>query len=572
MFMKKNLNPLLDPRGIQERPIVQLATRVGVEELKKGRILFYDNTKLSFCNYGEVFVRIKERFGEMGIRNFIDYRETVRGKDTRALEQYAAMLAKEKPVAAVIALGDMGTSPATCIVTIALELQGIPSVYITAPPGGDLVEGVAVYRAGNLCLCKIDIYQASTREDVRREIDLKWDYIIESLTADAETLKKTAHIDFKMDIIPPAKDGLLPIINALDVLDSKLYEPGCYMEEIMDYLNREHIGDGLPVIPPTQARLESMLAYCPFDPKMALCREVGPTGKDIVVRDVAIAAVMAGCKPQAMPVLITAFKALADPRYNLLQSVTTSHPGGNLILVSGPIAQEIGISGKQGCLGPGYPANATIGRAVNLAILNVCRAVPGLCDLDCIASQAEFTYCFAEEPGLAQWEMINEERYDAGTTTVYVLKAEPQHDIIDFLSLNGHDLLDTITASCTTLGSNNAYIPGPLVLVLTPDHGMMLKNSGYSKDRIREHIHLRAVHETPMVNNRGLVPVRPAEFASKHPMPVTRTPRDVEMVVVGGRGGHSGVILPWALHSESIVLPVTLPNGAKAKSIEEFRR
>jgi hypothetical protein len=75
-----------------------------------------------------------------------------------------------------------------------------------------------------------------------------------------------------------------------------------------------------------------------------------------------------------------------------------------------------------------------------------------------------------------------------------------------------------------------------------------------------------------MVNNRGLVPVRPAEFASKHPMPVTRTPRDVEMVVVGGRGGHSGVILPWALHSESIVLPVTLPNGAKAKSIEEFRR
>jgi hypothetical protein len=570
--MTKQLNPLLDPRGIQQRPIVQLAPRISIEELKKSRILFYDNTKLSFCNYGEVFVRIKQRFHEMGIHNFIDYRETVRGKDTQALEKYAAMLAKEKPVAAVVALGDMGTSPATCVVTIALEKLGIPSVYITAPPGGDLVEGVAVYRAGNLCLCKIDIYQASTKEEVRREIDLKWDYIIDSLTADAETLKQTAHIDFKMDVVPPAKDGLLPIINALEVQDSKLYEPGCYLEEIMDYLNLEHIGDGLPVIPPTRVRLEKMLAYCPFDPDTVLCREVGPTGKDIVVRDVAIAAVMAGCKPQAMPILITAFKALADPRYNLLQSVTTSHPGGNLVLVSGPIAQEIGISGKQGCLGPGYPANATIGRAVNLVILNVCRAVPGLCDLDCLASQAEFTYCFAEEPGLAQWEMINEEHYDSETTTVYVLKAEPQHDIIDFLSLNGHDLLDTITASCTTLGSNNAYIPGPLVLVLTPDHGMMLKNSGHTKDMIREHIHLRAVHEVPMVNNRGLVPVRPAEFINKHPMPVTRTPKDVEMVVVGGRGGHSGVILPWALHSESIVLPVTLPNGAIAKSIEEFRR
>ncbi len=570
--MNETLKSLLDPRGMQERPVIKLAPRVGIEELKKGKILFYDNTKLSFCNYGEVFVRIKERFREMGIENFVNYRETVRGKDTKALEAYAAMLAEEKPAAAVVALGDMGTSPATCIVTMALEKLGIPAVYITAPPGGELVEGVAVYRAGNLCLCKIDIYQASTIEDVRREVDRKWDYIIDSLTADPQKLKEVARIDFKMDLVPPADNGLLPVTKTIKTDEAGLSEPGCYMEEIMDYLDREHIGDGLPVIPPTQSRLEKMYAYCPFDPAEVLWREVGPTGKDVTVRDVAIAAVMAGCKPQAMPVLVTAFNALADRRYNLLQSVTTSHPGGNMVLVSGPIAQQVGISGRQGCLGPGYPANATIGRAVNLVIMNVCRSVPGICDLDCLASQAEFTYCFAEEPELAQWPMINEEHYDSETTTVYVLKAEPQHDIIDFLSLDGHDLLDTLTDCCTTLGSNNAYIPGPLVLVLTPDHGMMLKNSGYTKDAIREHIHRRAVHDVPMVRNRGLVPVRPPEFADKHPMPVTRNPKDVELVVVGGRGGHSGVILPWALHSESIVLPITLPDGKTARSIEEFKR
>jgi tRNA A37 threonylcarbamoyladenosine biosynthesis protein TsaE len=570
--MNEKLTPLLDPRGLQERPVIKLAPRVSLEKLKSGKILFYDNTKLSFCNYGEVFVRIKERFREMGMANFIDYRETVRGKETAALEKYAEKLAHEKPVAAVVALGDMGTSPATCVVTIALEKLGIPSVYVTAPPGGDLVEGVAVYRAGNLCLCKIDIYQASTKEEVRREIDLKWDYIIDSLTASGEKLKEVARIPFKMDIVPPAKNGMLPVTQKIEATEDRLHEPGCYMEEIMEYLDREHIGDGLPIIPPTRARLDKMYAYCPFDPEMVLWREVGPTGKNVTVKDVAIAAVMAGCKPNAMPVLVTAFKALADPGYNLLQSVTTSHPGGNLVLVSGPIAQEIGISGKQGCLGPGYPANATIGRAVNLVILNVSRAVPGICDLDCIASQAEFTYCFAEEPSLAQWKMINEEHFDSQTTTVYVLKAEPQHDIIDFLSVDGHDLLDTLTDCCTTLGSNNAYVPGPLVLVLTPDHGMMLKNSGYTKEMIREHIHLRAVHDVPMVRGRGLVPVRPPEFADKHPMPVTRSPKDVEIVVVGGRGGHSGVILPWALHSESIVLPVTLPDGKVAKSIEEFKR
>jgi len=403
------------------------------------------------------------------------------------------------------------------------------------------------------------------------QIDLKWDYIINSLTGDEEKLKEIAKIEIDMDKEAPREDGYLPFTENIIIDDSKLLEPGAYMDEINDYFNELKISDGLPIIPPTKARYEKMLEYCPFDEDMVLCNEVGPTGKDITVRDVAIAAVMAGCKPTAMPILIAAFKALNNPRYNLLQSVTTSHPGGNLVLVSGPIAQEIGLSGKQGCLGPGWPMNATIGRAVNLVIMNVCRAVPGVCDLDCVASQAEFTYCFAEEPELACWPMINEERYDAETTTVYVLKAEPPHDIIDFLSLNGHDLLDTITHCCTTLGSNNAYIPGPLVVCLTPDHGKMLKEAGYTKDMIREHIHTYAYHEVPMVRNRGLVPVRPPEFKNKHPMPVTRSPKDVEVVVIGGRGGHSAVILPWALHSEGIVEPVALPDGRIAKSIEDFR-
>lgn len=572
--MKKSLNALLDPRGWQERPILKLAPRVTLDELRKGKILFYNNTKLDFCNYNQVFTRIKENFTKLGITNYFDFKKTVRGNDSKGLENLAAEMVNamgEKPTAAIVAFGDMGTSSATTLVTIALEKMGIPTVYMTAPPGGELVEGVAVYHAGNLCLCKIDVYQASTNEEISAQIDMKWDYILDSLTATGEKLKETAHIDFKMDKIPPTADGLLPIIEKIEVDEEKIYEPGCYMEEIMDYFNEEHISDGLPIIPPTRARYEKMLAYCPYPEDTILWKEVGPSGKDVTVKDVAIAAVMAGCKPQAMPVLVAAFKALFNPKYNLHQSVTTSHPGGNLVLVSGPIAQEIGLSGKQGCMGPGYPANATLGRAVNLVIMNVSRSVPGICDLDCLASQAEFTYCFAEEPSLAQWKMINEEHYDAETTTVYVMKAEPLHDIIDFLSLDGHDLLDTITACCTTLGSNNAYMPGPMVVALTPDHGMMLKNSGYTKEMIQEHIHLRAVHDVPMVRNRGLVPVRPPEFANKHPMPTTRTPKDVEVVVVGGRGGHSGVILPWALHSEGIVEPVALPDGKIAKSIEEFK-
>lgn len=564
------LDALLDPRGYQEREVITLAKRVSLEELRRGKILFYNNTKLGFCNYYTVFDRIKEHFTELGITNFVEYTETVRGKDAKKLYEYAQMLAEEKPTAAIVAFGDMGTSSSTTVVTIALEKLGIPTVYMTAPPGSAITEGVGVYRAGHLCLCSVDIYQASTVQEVAEQVDQKWDYILSALTVNGDELEKLAHIDFKMDKVAPAKDGILPF--SLEVDETRAKEPGAYMEEVNAYFNDMHISDGLPIIPPTERRYQAMLEYCPFPEDMVLCDPSGPSGRSVLVKDVAVAAVMAGCVPKAMPILIAAFKALNSPLYNLNQSVTTSHPGGNLVLVSGPIAQEIGISGKQGCQGPGWPMNATIGRAVNLVMMNVFRSVPGICDLDCIASQAEFTYCFAEEPELAQWNMINEDHFDKDTTTVYVLKAEPIHDIIDFLSLDGYDLLDTITACCTTLGSNNAYMPGPMIVCLTPDHAMMMKKAGFTKEMIQEHIHTYAYHQTPMVKNRGLVPVRPESFKHKHPMPVTRTPKDVEIVTIGGRGGHSGVILPWALHSEGCIEAVALPDGKAARSIEEFKK
>lgn len=563
------LNTVLDPRGRQERPMLTLAPRVSMDDLRRGEVLFYDNTKLGFVNYMEVFKRIKENFAAQGITNFIDFRETVRGKSNQDLKDYAATLAAAKPVAAILALGDMGTSPATAIITIALEELGIPSLYITAPPGSDLVQAVAFYRAGQLCLCAFDMYQGSTVEEIRELVDQQMSAIYEALTLPADEIGRRAALDFKLDAETPT--GTLDLTGRVDPETLERSEPAAGIEEITDLFNDLHLGDGLPIIPPTEARYRRMLDYCPFDPDSVLAHAIGPSGKDITVRDIAVCAVMAGCKPVHMPILVAAFRAMADRRYNFLQSVTTSHPGGNLILVSGPLSQELGIHGRAGCIGPGFPANATIGRAVNLVLINTCRSVPGHADLACISSQAEYTYCFAEDPTISPWPTINAERFDDKTTTVFVLKAEPPHDIIDFLSQTAGDLLDGIVDSCTTLGSNNAFMPGPLVVVVTRDHAWLLHRDGWDKDAIREHIHTHADHPAPMVRNRGLVPVRPASFADRHPMPVTRAPADVEIVVAGGRGGHSSVILPWALHSEAIVQPVLLPDGGVPASIEDFR-
>lgn len=565
--------PLIDPRGRQERPSLALAPRVSLEELQRGPILFYNNTKLDFCNYYEVFVRLKENFARLGITNVVEVKETVRGKSSQELRDYGADLVRRtRPKAAIVALGDMGTSPATTIVTIGIEEQGVPAVYITAPPGTDLVKAVAFYRAGRLCVCSVDIYQGSTPDEVRAQVDEQTTRIVESLTLPVDELGRYSAIDFTLDATAPAQSGLLELSCRIATDPERDAEPGAYIEEFNDLFHALHLTDGLPVVPPTRRRYEHMLTYCPFEPSLVLAEEIGPSGKDITVRDVAVAAVMAGCKANAMPILVTAFKALASERYNFLQSVTTSHPGGNLVLVSGPLAQEVGLYGGQGCMGPGPWANAAVGRAVNLVLINTARAVPGVSDLACTSSQAEFTYCFAEDPRLTPWPTINAERFDGQTTSVLVLKAEPPHDIIDFLSTNAGDLMDTIVDSCTTLGSNNAYLPGTLVLVLVPDHMELLRREGWDKERIRQHLHERVHNETALVRNRGLSPARPKEFENRHPMPVTRSPRDVEVVVAGGRGGHSVVLLPWALHSDAIAEPVLLPDGRVPQSIEAFKR
>lgn len=550
--------PVLDPRPFRDRSALTLARRPSMKALCRGPVLLFDNTKLAFCNYAAVFERIRERLAAVGITNMVERRETVRGRSTGQLRDLAARLADDGPVAAIVALGDMGVAPATTVLTIALEELGVPSVCITAPPGADLARAVAHFRAGRLCLGEIELSQATSAAEVRERTDALFPGILEALTLPPGRIGERAALGLAIDAEPPSPDGFLDV-------------PAADVETVSDAFNALRLGDGLPVVPPTPARYRRMLDYCPFDPGEVLAGEIGPTGNDLTVRDVAIGAVMAGCAARAVPILVAAFRAMADGRYNLLQSVTTAHPGGNLVLVSGPLAGELGIHGGPGCLGPGFPANATIGRAVNLTLTNVCRAIPGLSDLAGLSSQAEFSYCFAEDPALSPWPTINTERHTAAITTVTVLKAEVPHDITDLLSPTADGLLETLLDCCTTLGSNNAYAPGSLILVLSPDHAALLAEGGWDKPRLRAAVHAGVHHGAARVRNRGIVPVRPDGFADRDPLPVTRSAADVEIVVAGARGGHSAIILPWALHSEAVIAPVLLPDGGVPQSIEDFR-
>lgn len=549
---------LLDPRGRLVLERLALAPRANLDALKAGTILFYDNEKMNVGHYGLIFDRIKAGLRELGITRFHDHRAGIRGKTPDDIAAMARNFHQLDVTAAVIALADMGVSPAMVALTVEMEKLGIPTVCLTAEPGSQLCVAHAHYRAGALCLISFDIYPPSGADTVSAQAQACVPRIVSALSSNGPALEALARIDYAVDPEPAAVDRTLPIA------------PHTELGEVQACFDRLHIGDGLPFVPPSVEPYEAMREYCPFDTDEVIVRGIGPSGTPLTVREALIAAVMAGCKPEHVPIVLTALQAIARPQYGLLQAVTTSFSGGHFTLASGRIAQEAGLYGGQGCLGPGFRGNAAVGRAVNLALLNVGRAVPGHADLACISSPAEYTYCMAESPALSPWPLVHAERFDAKTTCVMMLKAEPPHAVMDLVSTRAEDLVDTIVDCCTTMGSNNAYVAGCLVLVLNPDHAQLLAGGGYDKERLRREVHARARIAHAQVSRRGIVGVAPTAGEAGYHY-VTRSPADVEVVVAGGRGGHSGVILPWALHSDPVYETVRLPDGRAAESLEQFK-
>lgn len=552
---------LLDPRGQPPTVRLSLAPRPDGLALAAGGVLFYDNTKMDVGSYGLIFPRLKAGLQSRGIARFHDYRETIRGKSDSDIKALAKKF-RDFPVAgAIIGLADMGICPAMVALTIALEAAGIPTVCLTAGPGSKLAVAYAHYRAGALCLVPFDIYQATGAHAVTALADACVDRVQAMLTRNGGALAALARIDYAVDDEAVAADGLVPPADCAD---------GEEFDRVYACFERLHIGDGLPCVPPTVSRYEAMRAYCPFDPSAVILWDIGPSGAAATVRDALVAALMAGCTPEFVPIVLAALRAIAKPQYGLSQAVTTSFAGGHFVLASGPLAAEAGMHGGQGCLGPGFRANATIGRAINLLLLNVCRAVPGHADLACLSSPAEYSYCMAEDAALTSWLPMNVEQYDKSATCVMVMKAESPHSVLDLVSGSAAHLLETIIDCCTTLGSNNAYLPGSLVVVLNPDHARVLVAGGYDKQRLRVEIHDGARVATARLAGRGLGGISPREPAAAYQR-VTRGPEDVIIVVGGGKGGHSAIILPWALHSDPVFEAVRLPDGNFAKTLAEFR-
>ncbi|MBN1829968.1 MAG: hypothetical protein JW884_12615, partial [Deltaproteobacteria bacterium] len=208
--------------------------------------------------------------------------------------------------------------------------------------------------------------------------------------------------------------------------------------------------DGLPIIPPTEERLNAMIAASGWDPGLSLGL-VAPMNGEATVEKIAVNAIMAGCGPDHLPVVIAATKAMIEERFNLYALQTTTHLCTVLVVANGPVAEDLGINCSYNAMGQGSLANAVIGRAVRFILMNIGGALPGILDRSTFGSPAKYTFCFAENEEESPWEPLHVERgFDPHHSAVTVVGAEGPHNVNDHGSASAEEVLLTVSGVLAT--------------------------------------------------------------------------------------------------------------------------
>ena len=295
--------------------------------------------------------------------------------------------------------------------------------------------------------------------------------------------------------------------------------------------------DGLPIVPPTPERVAAMVAATGLDPQDVIA-EIPPKYGAATVERIATNAVMAGCLPEYLPIVLAALDAMSDPDFNFYGIQATTHPCAPLLIINGPIRDALGFHSYSGAYGPGWRPNATIGRAVRLVMLNIGGGYPGVGDMSTQGAPSKYTYCVAENEEENPWEPLHVQRgFDIAQSTVTVMAGEPPHNINDHSGRSAEDILTIISGAMAVTGANNAYTGGETLLALGPEHAATIARDGFGKADIAEWLSQRALipleryTEDTMLERFGSIP--------DGPVPMVRTPDDLMIIVLGGPGKHS---------------------------------
>lgn len=304
------------------------------------------------------------------------------------------------------------------------------------------------------------------------------------------------------------------------------------------------LADGLPLVPPSEAAVARMLAAAGRTAP-AVLGEMAPLLQELRTEDAAICAVAAGCEPACFPVVLAALEAVLDPAFNLLAIQATTELASPLILVNGPIAQRLGLQSGSGCLGPGFRANATIGRTLRLACMHIGGALPGETDMATFGHGGKFSACFAEAEAEMPWEPLHVARgLPAGQSAVTVIGADPPVNVNDFGSTSPAGLVQMIGETMAYPGSNNAQGGGEVLVVLSPAHAGVFARAGMSKRDVQAALYQRARVPLARFSDEVMLRVRHKRAPQygddlPDPLPVVDAPDSILIAVAGGPGAHT---------------------------------
>ncbi|MHB8393229.1 MAG: hypothetical protein ACYDC5_01720 [Candidatus Dormibacteria bacterium] len=318
-------------------------------------------------------------------------------------------------------------------------------------------------------------------------------------------------------------------------------------EELFSLLEQRGLGDGLPVVAPTEGRIAAMLRGYRADPA-AVLGDVAPKYGIVTMRGLAACAVMAGCMPAYLPVVAAAVAAVMDPAFNLNGIQSTTHPCAPLIVVNGPITERIGMNSSYNAFGQGNRANATIGRALRLALLAFGGARPGNGDMATLGHPGKYTYCIAENAAESPWPSFSQSQgFEASEDVVTVLGAEAPQNVNDHESKSGLGILRMIAGTMRSTGINNCYYrDGQVMVVMSPEHARTIAGDGYSREGSAAWLFSEArvpVSYFSVDNIRQRLQTRfPEEFGeygAHTTVPVVHSADNILICVVGGPGKHS---------------------------------
>lgn len=306
--------------------------------------------------------------------------------------------------------------------------------------------------------------------------------------------------------------------------------------------------DGLPVVPPTPARVDDMLDGRDGDEVLG---EVGPVMGELTLRRLAACAVLAGCEPAYLPVVRAAAEAVLDDGFALHGMQNTTHFASPAVIVSGPYAAAIGMNGGSNALGPGNRANQTIGRAIRLVMSLTGGGTPGGLDQSALGGPHKLGLCFPEREDASPWEPLRVTLgFDAEATTVSVVGVESPTGVSDHYSTDAEGVAITLAAAMGNAWAPTWYPIGTHTpLVVCPEHARTFADAGWSKADLRRAIFERCRRTAGELRATGSGELTPfARFAETDDTEIPKFLSEDEIVVVvagGDAGRFSAVLPPW---------------------------